>query len=152
MGEWWWIEWNGDWTSLAWEVSYACYHLCRSDAPLLLATPVTQVLGQAHQQDSIASQSSAVIPPPIHSVALLEPVSWVSWVPRLQSAGTTDLPLAPGVVGRWDATDSLPVPAAAPISKDATTAILVVVVLAALVIGVILIVNSIEAEFGKLGM
>ncbi len=113
---------------------------------LLLATPVTQVLGQARQQDSIAPQPSAVNPPPIHSVALLEPVPWVRWVPTLESSSATDLHLAPGVVGRWDATDSRPVPAPAPISKDATTAIVVVAILAAVVIGLILIGNSIPSS------
>ena len=71
---------------------------------LLLATPVTQVLGQAHQQASIAPQPSTVNPPPIHSGALLEPVSWESWVPTLESTGATQLNLAPGAVGRWDTT------------------------------------------------
>ncbi len=113
---------------------------------LLLATPATQVLGQARQQDSIAPQPSAVNPPPTHSVALLEPVSWVRWVPTLESSSATDLPLAPGAVGRWDATDSLPVPAAVPTSKDgSTTFIVIVVVLAAVVIGVYLFLKGLGA-------
>ena len=86
---------------------------------LLLATPVTQVLGQAHQQASIAPQPSTVNPPPMHSIALLEPVSWESWVPTLESSSATDLLLAPGAVGRWDTTEPLsaPVPAAASAGK-----------------------------------
>ena len=118
---------------------------------LLLATPVTPVLGQARQQDSTASQPTGVIPPPIHSVVFLEPVSWVSWAPTLESAGTADLPLAPRAVGRWDAIDSLLTPAAAPISKDATIVIIAVAILAAVVIGVFLIGNAISDEFGGLG-
>ncbi len=115
---------------------------------LLLATPVTQVLGQARQQDSIAPQPSAVNPPPIHSVALLEPVSWESWVPTLESSRATDLLLAPGAVGRWDTTDSLPVAAAAAVSKNAETAITVVVAVAmfaAVGYGLYLIVKNYES-------
>ncbi len=96
---------------------------------LLLATSVTPVLGQARQRDSIAPQSSAVRPPQTSdSSSVLEPVSWESWVPTLESSSGTDLLLAPRAVGRWGATDSLPVAAAAAVSTE--TAITVVVAVA----------------------
>ncbi len=113
---------------------------------LLLATPVTQVLGQAHQQASIAPQPSAVNPPPIHSVAFLEPVSWESWVPTLESSRATDLRLAPGAVGRWDTTEPLSAPVAAGQSSGGTIALVVVVVV--VIVLVVFAVAASKVDFG----
>jgi len=100
-------------------------------ALLLAVTPISQVLGQARQEGPSPSDSSAVTAPATpgaHSLVVLEP-DWAAWVPTLEASNPTDWLLAPGVVGLWDTTDSLPVLKPTPISTGATIAIVAGVVI-----------------------
>ncbi len=115
-------------------------------AGLLVTTPLKLALAQAAQQEAGVSEQQAA--PPDSSGQRLIGVPPVTnntsrlWEPLAGKDAIADIFAEDGLI---------PGPAAAPISKDAKTAIIVVAVLAAVVIGLVLIVNAIGDEFGKLG-
>ena len=114
-------------------------------ATALVTTPLKLVLAQAAQQDAATVQQTTAQESSGHRLIGIPPVtdntSWL-WEPLAGKDATADIFAEDGLI---------PGPAAAPISKDAKTAMIVVAVLAAVVIGLVLIVNAIGDEFGKLG-
>ena len=112
-------------------------------AGLLVTLPIKQVLAQAVQQEVGSEQRTA--PPDGHRLIGVPPVTDNTsrlWEPLASEDALTGIFAEDGLI---------PGPAAAPISKDAKTAMIVVAILAAVVIGLVLIANSISAGLGRAG-
>ena len=107
-------------------------------AGLLVTLPIKQVLAQAVQQEVGSEQRTA--PPDGHRLIGVPPVTDNTsrlWQPLAGKDAIADIFAEDG---------SIPgsAPAATPISKDARTTIIGLAALAAVVIGLLLILNSIE--------
>ena len=113
-------------------------------AGLLVTTPLKQVFARAAQQEAVSVQQTAPtdssgqrligVPPVTDNTARL-------WEPLASEDAIADIFAEDGLI---------PGPAAAPISREAEI-IIGVAVVAAVVIVLVLIVNAIGDEFGKIG-